>query len=506
MTVVRAARGSSLATGIASNAAVGGVNILAGILLLPVVLSTYGPTSYGFWLLLSTLATYLFQVDLGMGSALVHHLARLATTEKTRAAQLLSSGLAWMTGAGLVATVLYAVGAVVVVATKSSETSLSTREVQALLVLGGVLTVALGIRALSAFLQGSGSWVLERRTQLVGALVRATGTIAACTWGKSVVWVAAAEVGALLVPPVLCGIYVLLRVTPRPTPRLVQRADIKLMQGFGIRAFTVGAMSAVLLQLNTVIVGLVVSTGAVAAYAAAFRVYQGVRLLLSWLTAPIEPAVSRMHGRDAAEARSLTLALLFGALWVGNLITLTLAFCCFDLVRTWLPSSISSFEVSVILLVLLVGMTFNSAHIAALPAANGFGVPGAFVGLHFAWCLTDVVLAVGLGKLIGVYGVALGITLPILILEPFYVLRFHQAFGISPREWLAHCLKPTIVLLLPGLCVAGLTLVGLTVTNHHNSDGYLAASAFAFASLISGVLMRNKVPFEALRGLGQARV
>ena len=84
------------------------------------------------------------------------------------------------------------------------------------------------------------------------------------------------------------------------------------------------------------------------------------------------------------------------------------------------------------LCVLLGGLIVSSSHEPAIPAADATGQPGAFASLYVWWALTNIVISVAFGFAIGIIGVALGTSLPLLVLEPFFLRR--RAGGWACRE------------------------------------------------------------------------
>ena len=496
--------GHSLGHGVLSSATYGILSMLAGLALLPIVIDRVGAAPYGIWLLISSLTSYLYQADLGMGAAIVHFLARdRERTDVEERTRLVTAGFAWMNGAAAVALPLYLAFAILLVHGKSGA-HLTGADQVTLVGLGGLLVALLGFRAFPSALQGTGHWVFERSTQIVGVVVRVVGTLLGCYVVRGIVPVAIAEALADLVPMVLATA-ACLRLGLRPRRlRSVTRAQLRMLLSYSVRAFTVGAMAAILLQADTLIVGIVASAAAVTYYTAGFRVYSGIRQLLSWLTDPLLPSLSRLFATDREAARSMTLGMLFVSLWTAAWACGTIIVGARFLVRVWLGDSVPTDRVSAVIAILLVGLIVNSVHIAGIAATDASGRPGAFLALHMVWCASNLVLSVVLGVTIGIAGVAVGTTVPLLVLEPFYVRRMTQTLHFRVIDWWRACLRPTCISLAAAVVAALAVAAALSRAPWHT--GLAGAAAFALGYAASAALQRRRFPTRHLATAAAARM
>jgi O-antigen/teichoic acid export membrane protein len=487
-----------------SSATYGISSMLAGLVLLPIVIDRVGAAPYGIWLLISSLTSYLYQADLGMGAAIIHFLARdreRADLEERN--RLVSAGFVWMNGAAAVALPIYLAFAVLLVHGKSG-TYLTGADRVALIGLGGMLVALLGFRVFPAALQGTGHWVFERSTQVVGVLVRVVGTLIGCYVVRGIVPVAIAESLSDLVPTLLATAACLrLGLAPRRL-RSVSRTQLRTLLSYSVRAFTVGAMAAILLQADTLIVGIVASAAAVTFYTAGFRVYSGIRQLLSWLTDPLLPSLSRLFATDREVARSMTLGMLFISLWTAAWACGTIIVGSRFLVRVWLGHSVPMDRVSAVISILLVGLIVNSVHVAGIAATDASGRPGAFLPLHMIWCASNLILSVVLGMTIGIAGVAIGTTVPLLVMEPFYVRRMTQTLHFGVADWWRACLRPTCISLAVGVLAA--LAVAAALGRAPWDVGLAGAVAYALGYAAGAALQRRRFPTRQLAIAAAARM
>ena len=248
----------------------------------------------------------------------MHFLAKHRDDTLIAQRRLFGTGLICMSLAGLAALPLYGAVAWVIIDARRRGAGLTHSEGYMLLLLGGLLIACLGLRAFSSALQGHGLWVFQRETQLAGAGVRIVGTLVACFAVRSIIAVAVAETAAALVPMLLCAVKAYAIGLARKPWRSFDKATARVMLRYSTRAFVLGAMALILLQADSLIVGLVASAAAVTFYGAAFRIYITVVQALWWMTDPLMPALSRLYGASRPLAADMLYGMLFAAMWLST--------------------------------------------------------------------------------------------------------------------------------------------------------------------------------------------
>lgn len=493
--------------GIASSSVYGVSSIVATLVLLPIIVSSVGAAPYGVWLVLSALASYMYQADLGIGAAVVHFSARFrGDADPRRQLEVLSSSLAWMTAAGIVALPVYWLLASSFVGTLGPEAGLSRTEELWLLILGSTLVAAIGLRVFPAALQGLGYWVYQRQTQTFGVFLRVAGTLVACLAFQSVIGVALAEVAALLVPTLLSTAKCL-RVAPgRLRLRLVSRSRMRELFAYSRKAFAVTATVAILMQADSLIVGWLAGAAAVTYYNAAFRVFSSVNQLMGWVTDPLVPALSATLDRGREYTKAMLSGMMFLALWlaVGTCVSGVVA--APDLIRLWLGDSVPVNEIALTMIVLLLVPMVRATNFAAVAGANAIGKPGTFVVLYAWWCLGNVASSIVLGKWLGIVGVALGTLLPLIILQPFFVRRTALSLGVDMHTIWSTCVKPLLRPVVSGAVLAVLGYaVGVGLLSGHMSS-LMSGCGFAVGYGAASWRYRSLLPLDRLQVAVSARV
>ena len=429
--------------GILSSTTAGISLMAAGLLLIPLNIRTVGADSYGVWIAMSVMATYLYYSDLGIGAAIIHFGSRsrsgLSVLTPTG---LLSSGVAWNAAVSVIIVPVYILGVDYFMDSKFIDAEISNSDQTSLKIAGVMLLSAIIIKPFESALIGAGYMNYERRNQVAGAIMRVAGTVVACIVFGTVVAIAIAEAVALVTPPILSAVLVSGTGTVRLRIREVRFSTLKEMFHFSSRAFATGAVGALILQAGTVMAAYVGSPSDVTYFTAAFRLYSSVRQIISWITEPFRPLMSRIWTTDPEKAKSFILSYLLAATFVASVGCLALMYGAEDIIRLWLGESAPTHSVAATLIVLLIGLMLNIVHIPLVPALDGAGRPGAYLPLQILWLALYVLIGLTAGRALGIVGIAIGLTLPLIVLEPLYLIKANRTLNFGVQRWMREVLLP----------------------------------------------------------------
>ncbi|MFJ3384361.1 MULTISPECIES: lipopolysaccharide biosynthesis protein [unclassified Curtobacterium] len=503
MQVTKSDGGHRGLAGVLSSAGAGVAGLIAGIVLLPIVISTVSAEQYGIWLVVSAIAQYLNYADLGVGTAVVHFGSRArAGGEQRTLGEFLQAGLIWNTMAMAVVVPVFAVIACLYLWSSKAERVLSPHESVGLLVIGLVMLSALLLKPFGSALNGAGLLPIERRNQGIGVVVRVALTLVACLVFHDIVFVATAEAVAVLVPVCLSWAQVRKRKLAPMRWTGFPSSTLRYMLSYSVRSFAVNAVGALLLQAGTIAAGVTLRPQDVTYYNAAFRVYTSVRQLIGWANDPFRPALSRINVAAPAEAGRALMAICFVTLSLSVVGCAVLMLAGRDLVRLWLGPDVPVGAIALTMVVLLVGLMVNAVHLPLIPAADAAGAPGAFFVPQLIWMLMTVVGSLSLGALLGLPGIALGLTLPLVVIEPFYLVRAAGVLGFTVRGWMRAVGVPVVLLAAGGAVMTGATAVACRL-GQVSTSGFAEAVAFLVGSGIVAVLMRKKLPWQSFVTMGR---
>jgi O-antigen/teichoic acid export membrane protein len=478
----------------------GVLSLVAGLLLLPVIISTVGSASYGVWILLTVVANYLFYADLGVGAAIIHFGSRTRAGDSERTlGQFLSAALAWNTGICVLVVPLYVAGATLYISSIGSSSALTSAEGSALVLIGALTLTSVVLRPFASTLVGAGLLPVERRNQSIAVLVRIAGTLIACFGFESIVAIAAAEAFALVLPTVLSGVHILRHRLVRLSVR-GNVATLRFMFAYSLKSFGVGAIGALILQGGTLIIGITGTPSMVTYFNAAFRIYGSVRQILTWTLDPFRSSLSRLYASDVEAAKRTLYSLSFLALAASAIGCLTIVFATPWIVETWLGAGVPVSDVSMTIVILLLGLIANAIHVPFAPAGDALGRPGAFIRAQVIWLLLFLAAGFLLSPVLGIAGVALGLTLPLLVVEPLYMRRATRVLSITTSTWRSRVGFPALLLVGPGAAVALVFALALF------SSGQPAFTIWTSLVFFAGVCLtflisRRRLPVAQIQAL-----
>ncbi|MDJ0455842.1 oligosaccharide flippase family protein [Arthrobacter sp. NQ7] len=491
------ARRGNTAKGISFSALAGVVSLVAGIVLLPVVLSAVGPAAYGTWLFLLAVASFLFFLDLGVGTAIVHFLSRSRSGDQDADPDTVASTAhAWALAACLVAIGIYILVAINYAA--EGLQSVSSSDFVVMVVAGIAILSTMAVRPMSSVLFGTGFLHVERTYQVVGVLVRVVGTLAACWIDGSIVGVVLAETAALMIPPIIALWKVRRLHLVQIHWRHVSKRELKRMMGYSLGAFSVSMVGASILQFGTLVIGVLGNANQVAYFNAAFRIYASVRQIIGWLTDPFRSVLSRLYVNDSRRASVVLYDLLFVAFLVSTLGCLLLLVTLPVVLDVWLGGTVPTEEVSAAASALLAGLILNALHIPLIPASDAAGSPGAFLPHQIFWLVSYAGLAFVLFPALGIIGVALAMTAPLPILEFAYLLTAARTVKLDFKVWFTRVTRPTLPILLLGLAAA-------SSTNLFTEPAWVIFVGVLFAVASLAVLFFTRVSWSYRSVLGSLK-
>ncbi|MDN3497304.1 hypothetical protein QL996_15295 [Planococcus sp. APC 4015] len=450
-TVVRtkADAGGRLAGAVVTTYAARFAAMIAYVVLLPVVVAAFGVEAYGLYMLTVAVGS-LFQQDLGIGGATTRFIgvaapsndvARMREVASASNVFFLAAAVVMSTATGLVfaLTVPHAQFGDDLVPTAWALALLGVANVFILLVFSSNRQVLAGVGRLS-----------EVNHLLIGlAVFRIVMTLVVCWAGVGIVAVALVDVVGILGFGIVT--YVLRRVrAPEVTarPRDFRWSVFRELFGVSSQLMVIGLAGVVIMQVGGILTALLLPIAFTALYAAGQRVYLLVKEVTGSLAVALLPTASMRQG--GAAGASIGELYLRGTAYANMLMTIVLVPVVVfmpEIMRVWLgPTGAGA---TIVAQILVLSMFANNNHLLAVPILTAQGSVRAYAVLHTVWAVTGTALAIVLGEPLGLTGIALGLTIPILVLEPFYVGIALRRLGLTAREFAVRCLLLPFGLVAP---------------------------------------------------------
>lgn len=436
----KADAGDRLAGAVVTTYAARFASMIAYVVLLPVVVAAFGVEAYGLYMLTVAVGS-LFQQDLGIGGATTRFIGVAAPSKDVvRMRQVAAAGNVFFLVAGLVLSVATGlVFALTVPNAQFGEDLVPTAWALSLLGVANVF-VLLVFSANRQVLNGIGR-LSEVNHLLIGlAVFRIVLTLAVCAAGIGIVAVAAVDVLGILGFGI--ATYVLRRrrapeITARP--RDFRWSVFRELFGVSSQLMVIGLAGVVIMQVGGILTALLLPIAFTALYAAGQRIYLLVKEVTGSLAVALLPTASMRHG--GAAGASIGELYVRGTGYANMLMTIVLVPVVVfmpEIMRVWLgPTGAGA---AVVAQILVLSMFVNNNHLLAVPILTAQGSVRGYAVLHTVWAVSGTALAIVLGPPLGLTGIALGLTIPILILEPIYIGIALRRLDLTAKEFVLRCL------------------------------------------------------------------
>ncbi|WP_236685393.1 lipopolysaccharide biosynthesis protein [Demequina salsinemoris] len=429
----------------AATSIAGVLSLVAGLLLLPLVFASVGSGAYGVWVVLFTIAALSQYSDLGVGTAIIYFSSRSRAGAHGDASRFVSAGLLWNGVASIAILPLFAIGASMYVVSEGVQAVLRHGEGPALVALATVSLLALAFKPFEAALIGSGLLPLDQRNRLLATTFRILGTAAVCAWVPQITAVALVETIAVLLPGALAIVQCLRRDVARVRFRVDALETLREMLHYSVKAFGTNVAGAITLQMGPALAGIFLGPHYASYYSAAFRVYTAARQVLTWLIEPFRSAFSQQFARDrtAALTHMFTLSAIVAAVAIAG--SALGEIWSVPLVEAWLGSDVPTNEIAAVLAVLLSGLSLNSLYLPMAMAADADGRPGMFFRSNLVWLLSNAVLVWVLVGRFGMLGLALALSLPLVLIVPMNIVRARSEMEFGITNWWRQAVWPAVL-------------------------------------------------------------
>ena len=445
---------------------------IAGMVMLPFNLQHLGVAAYGLWVLLGSITVHFSVLDLGYGGALVKFMAKYRAHRDARALNEIASTLFFVFAAiGLVA---YGVAAIV--AFNLAHLFRVTPE-QAELGKWVLLIIAVHIclnfpfSVYGGVISGFQRYDQNNMVAIVSTVAVAVVNFIVLRAGFGLVTLVAATTCVRVM-----AYFVYRRNAYRIFPELsislslFCRGRLREVTGFSVYSSIIDWANKLNYQLDTLVIGAFIGSGAVAVWAPAERIITGTQRLTNQLNGVLFPTIV---DSDTTKQHDRLQQILLQGTRVSLVrvvpITAALILLADPLVHEWLGDKAASMAGTIpIIQILATSVAIRVGNATGTTVLKGAGEHRMLAFVNLATGLVNLVLSVAFIKPFGLVGVAYGTLIPIAISAIFIVFpaacrRVGLPIGVAVR----HSVFPA---LWPALIVGTV----LAITRHISSGTLLA--------------------------------
>ena len=433
--------------------------ILVAFFLTPFVIHHLGDRMYGLWALIGTFIGYYGLLDLGLASAVSRYISRaLGKGDREECGKVFSAALELYLALGAVVIALSAVLAFL------SPFFAQTRQDAALfwkiiLILGFSVALSFPVNVFGGLLSAELRMDSVALTEILTQVLRTSLIVAVLLGGGKVLalaWVAFLS----NVPRVAAYVTIARRQCPwlRFHVQPLFGESTKIMFSYGVFALVAQLSDQLRFNADSLVITAFVGLAAVTHFRIAALMVSCFMNLMIGLVGTIQPWFSRMDAIGdyrAIKARFLfALKLSVGA---ANFVGFGFIFWGNPLIQRWMgPSYQDAYPCLVVLTLGYVAALTQGPSTILLYAISKHRF---FAFMNLAEGIANLVLSIWLVKSLGIFGVALGTFIPMLvtklIVQPLYVCRVSFVpYGEYMRELTRSLVLAGVALIVPGLISA----------------------------------------------------
>lgn len=450
-----------------------------GLVMLPFNLRHLGTADYGLWVLLGSITIHFSVLDLGYGGALVKFMAQYRAHRDVRALNEIASTLFFVFAAiGLIA---YAVAAGVAF---NLDHLFRITPAQAQVGRWVLLIIAIHITmnfpfsvyggVISGFQRYDQNNIVAIATSLAVAAVNAAVLVA----GYGLIALVAATTCVRIIAYLVYrrNAY---RVFPelRISPALFRRGRLREVTGFSIYSSIIDWANKLNYQLDEVVIGAFIGSGAVAVWAPAERIISGTQRLTNQLNGVLFPAI--VDSDVSNQQQRLQQILLQGtrlSLVMVVPITAALVLLADPLIHAWLRDKAAAMVEAVpIIQILAIAVAIRVGNATGTTLLKGAGQHRMLAFVNLGTGVVNLALSIALIKPFGLPGVAYGTLIPIALSSAFILYPAAcRRVGLGVGYAFTHSV-------LPAVWPAAVVGLGLLMTRNISTGTLLAVVLQAIA-------------------------
>ena len=424
------------------------VAALVGFFLAPYVLHHLGNSAYGLWVLLVSLISYLGLLDLGVRASITRFIAHHhATGDHVGSSRVIVAALRLFVGLGSAALLLAVVLALLVDRLFEVPPE-SVALARTVILLGGAGVAASFVGGVfGGIIAGLHRFDVDGGLEIVLSLVRAGLIVLALDAGLGLLALAVIHLSITLVRGVI-SIVICRRLYPELKLRGVGPAGgtVRTLLSFSAFSSAIQISTVVLYQSDSVLIGAMLPVGMITFFAIAMNLADYARSIGDAVSRIVTPRVSAALASQGTEAaRDILLRVGQGTSLLIIPVAVTFILRGETFINLWMGPGYGVVSGDILML-LGISVWLSGGRTVAVSGLIGANRHRGLAVAMAGEAVLNLVLALLLIRPFGLMGVALGATIPSLLMSlgflPWYVGRF---IGVRPPEFARQTwLRPTI--------------------------------------------------------------
>jgi O-antigen/teichoic acid export membrane protein len=434
------------------------ISLVLGLLLAPYMLSHLGHEVYGIWSLTGSLLAYSQMLNLGLNSAVTRWVPKLLVEEDAVGLnRVVNTALL----AYLVSGVLVIVGTLVVAhgfpVWFDVRDDLVAPSQLAVLLTGVGFLFLIVLNVFSGLLGGIQRFDLVSTAVVISDLGRMIGIVIAFMNGLGLVALAAITAATHVVRNLLKTFFAMKYCSAlRVDLTLADRKTFTMMAGFGLNTMLYLSGSTIQVASAKVVIGAAMGPSFVTAYAMPAIVVMMMRLLVSQISAVVQPAVADLVARARSEElNALYLASTKFALMVALPIVFFILVYSHELMSVWLGESYLP-DMARVLPIMAVGGAVSLWQLPGFFVVSALGKHRFFGFVTFVSAIGSAVVAAVVAFVFdfGLEGIVTTYVVPEILIMTFVIRPYvGRVIGVSALQDIRLSLLPALASMLPYVAI-----------------------------------------------------
>lgn len=436
------------------------VGFVAGLLLFPFIVSHVGKEVYGAYLLVMTFIGYFGVLDFGVGAAIPKYVAEsMGKGDLKRAGKIINASLFFYTIIGFLVAIsllilsfyfdrIFNIGPTNVIIMR-----------QLFWVSAGASLLIWPGRTFDSVLYGLQRFDWLAMSNIASIILTGISAYFIFTYRLGMVWFVALFYFFIILRCLVS--YIIVRYYTLKTTICLPYFDketSKTIFSFSFFLFLSAVLSLLIFNFDSFVIGAFASVSAVTLYGVGYGLQQGFRSINSLMMGPILPASAELEGKNEQDKQK---ELLFkGTKYVtmifvpGVIITIIFAKL---FINNWMGPGFTAsiLPAQVLIAFWMFGSTINIG--ANLATAKGYAK--VFFKINLLNALLNVSLSLSLVRPLGILGVVLGTTIPMVLVDfPLSLYQILKIMKVSFKDFFNLAIKKNLLVYLFTIIVSILAL------------------------------------------------
>lgn len=402
------------------------VTVLTAFIVSPIMVKQLGDETYGIWVLIVSISSYFTVLDFGINTAIVRYISKYtALKDYQKARQIYSSSFIIFMILSIVVLISIAIIGLYFKEFFNIESFSNQYLYIILLIIGADMAINLIFGVLSGAMRGLQNFLEINIIMITVTIVKNVVLVYLLLNGYSLLSIAVLVISATIIRCSAQYVFIKKQYSfLNFNFSSIDKSTLRLLFNYSIYSFLIAVSLKILFSTDSIVIGALISVEDVTFYAIPAMIVEHLEKIIWAVVAVLIPIISSREAvGDAKENSSLyILGTKYTLLFCAPII-IVLFIAGDDFIRIWMGEAYAE-PSSKVLNILLIGYIFGLSQLMAQGILKGISKHKVLAIIFCVQAVFNLFLSILLAPIYGIYGVAFGTTIPLLIANIFLVPYF----------------------------------------------------------------------------------